>query len=110
MDSTFAYQGKARKLGYQTILELHRHHPLNLLPHRTYFLDIGLEDSMQRQKARGKEKDYFESEQGKFYLDLIDGYKDAAQEFPDRILTIPAAQDQQKVSSLILKDLEKIII
>ena len=39
IDSTLAYQGKARRLGYETVLTLHQHEPLNLLPHRTYFLE-----------------------------------------------------------------------
>ena len=91
VDSTLAYQGFARGLGLETILTLHQFAPLNLLPHRTYFLDIGLETSMERQKARGQEKDYFESEKQEFYQKLIDGYRELATLFPDRILKIDAS-------------------
>jgi len=73
IDSTLAYQGKARRLGYQTVLTLHQFDPLNLLPHRTYFLDIELETSFERQKIRGNAKDYFESQKQEFYQNLIDG-------------------------------------
>lgn len=108
IDSTLAYQGKARRLGYETVLTLHQHDPLNLLPHRTYFLDIGLKTSMARQKARGQEKDYFESQKAEFYQNLIDGYRDLAGMFPERILTVDAEKSAEEVSAVISKDLEKL--
>lgn len=109
IDSTLAYQGKARGLGYETILSLHQHNPLNLLPHRTFFLDIDLETSMERQKARGQEKDYFESQKHEFYQMLIDGYRELSDVFSDRIVKIDAKKSQEAVTKLILNDLEKIL-
>ncbi len=109
IDSTMAYQGKARRLGLETVLELHRHDPLNLLPHRTYFLDISLETSMERQKARGQEKDYFESEKTEFYLNLIDGYREMAQIFSERILTIDASKTPEEISKVIDLDLKQVL-
>lgn len=109
IDSTMAYQGKARGLGFETILELHRHDPLNLLPHRTYFLDIPLETSMERQKNRGQAKDYFESEKNEFYTNLIDGYQEMAALFSERILKIDASRSPSEVSKLIMSDLEQLL-
>ncbi len=109
MDSTLAYQGKARHLGLETIIDLHQHHPLCIVPHRTYFLDIDLNTSIKRQEARGQKKDYFESEKLEFHQKLIDGYREVARLFSQRILTIDATQKQEDVSQLILKDLEKLI-
>ena len=109
IDSTLAYQGKARKLGYETVLTLHQHDPLNLLPHRTYFLDISLETSMERQKARGNEKDYFESERNEFYQNLVDGYRDLSEIFPERIMKIDASKTPAEVTALIINDLEKFL-
>lgn len=109
IDSTLAYQGKARKLGLETVLELHRHDPLNLLPHRTYFLDISLETSHERQLKRGNAKDYFESEKTEFYNNLIDGYREMAQVFPERILKIDASVAPEEVSKVIAQDLETLL-
>jgi dTMP kinase len=109
MDSTLAYQGKARGLGIETVLELHRHEPLCLVPHRTYFLDINLETSHERQKLRGQEKDYFESEKNEFYQSLVDGYREMANIFPDRIMKIDASVDPSEVSDMIKKDLENLL-
>lgn len=109
IDSTLAYQGFARGLGVETILTLHQHNPLNLLPHRTYFLDIDLETSLERQKTRGGEKDYFESEKQEFYQKLIDGYRSLAELFPDRILKIDASVPMSSVTQLLKNDLGKIL-
>lgn len=109
IDSTLAYQGKARKLGYETVLTLHQHDPLNLLPHRTYFLDISLETSMKRQEARGNAKDYFESQKAEFYQNLLDGYRELADLFPERILKIDAEKSMEDVTKHIINDLETFI-
>jgi dTMP kinase len=109
VDSTLAYQGKARGLGYETILNLHKYDPLNLLPHRTYFLDISLETSMKRQEARGNKKDYFESEKLEFYQKLLDGYREVARLFDERILTISGEDDQETISNKIIADLGRIL-
>ncbi len=109
IDSTLAYQGKARKLGFETVLELHKHEPLSLIPHRTYLLDIDLKTSHERQKQRGQEKDYFESEKNEFYANLIDGYREAAELFSERILKIDATTKSEKVSAAIQADLERLV-
>lgn len=109
IDSTLAYQGKARRLGYETVLTLHQFEPLNLLPHRTYFLDIGLETSMERQRIRGNQKDYFESQKQEFYQNLLDGYREVSEIFPDRILKINAENTPDNVTQFIISDLEKIL-
>lgn len=109
IDSTLAYQGKARRLGFETILSLHQHHPLNLVPHRTYFLDISLETSLERQNKRGNTKDYFESQEGEFYMNLIDGYREVSQLFPERILKVNAEVTEAEVTKTIMSDLKGLL-
>ncbi len=109
IDSTLAYQGKARQLTYETVLNLHQNDPLNLLPHRTYFLDISLETSMKRQETRGNSKDYFESQLGEFYHRLVEGYRELSEIFSERICRINAEYSLEEVTALILEDLRRII-
>jgi dTMP kinase len=109
IDSTLAYQGEARGLGIETVLGLHKTEPLNLLPHRSYFLDIDLKTSLMRQEKRGQEKDYFESEKSEFYEKLIRGYRKVADLFSDRIMKIDASSEVDNVSKLILSDLERFV-
>lgn len=104
IDSSMAYQGKARGLGAQTVLDIHTHSPLNIFPNKTFYLEIDMQTSMNRQAARGNEKDYFEKENQVFYKNLIQGYEDCAQSFPERIEKIDASQTIETVSkSLICK-------
>lgn len=109
LDSTLAYQGRARRLGLDTVLTLHQHHPLCLVPHRTYFLDISLETSLERQKKRGQAKDYFESQAAEFHMNLIDGYREVAKVFSDRVRTVNAELSEKEVTDTILKDLQEFV-
>jgi dTMP kinase len=102
-DSTLAYQGEARGLGPMTVMELHNCYPLNLLPHKTFYLKIDLETSLERQKMRNQEKDYFESKDNEFHKKLIDGYECAAKIFPERIVTIEGKRDTEDVFEDIKK-------
>ncbi len=109
IDSTIAYQGFARGLGLETVLTLHQHNPLNLLPHRTYFLDIDFKTSLFRQSKRGNEKDYFESEKEEFYQKLISGYRALPELFPNRVLRIDASGTPESIKSEIMNDLRKFL-
>ncbi|MFZ4713660.1 MAG: dTMP kinase [Bacteriovoracaceae bacterium] len=103
MDSSIAYQGIARGLGFETIVKLHDYAPLNQRPDLTLYLKIDLETSQVRQKIRGNEKDYFEKENHLFYQKLIQGYDQCALAFPERISTVDAKQDPDEVFSEIKK-------
>ena len=97
LDSSIAYQGVARGLGVQTIIDLHSHKPLNIVPNKTFYLKIDIETSMDRQNARGAEKDYFEKEEKSFYQNLIDGYDQASELFSDRIEIIDAKRELEAI-------------
>jgi dTMP kinase len=105
LDSSLAYQGMARGLGIETILDIHSHEPLFYSPHLTFYLQVILETSIERQLKRGDEKDYFEKEKRDFFQQLIKGYDETATLFPDRIKVINAEHNQEKVSESILKHL-----
>ncbi len=107
LDSSIAYQGMARGLGIETILDLHEHPPLNTRPICTFYLQIDIETSMQRQQNRGNEKDYFEKENINFYQNLIDGYELASTRFPERIQIINGKSDQNKIHANILSALKE---
>lgn len=100
-DSTFAYQGEAGGLGLVEMIKLHAFPPLNLLPNLTFYLKIDLETSIERQRQRGQEKDYFESKNQEFYLKLIEGYDKLAKVNSERIKTINAQAGQSQVTQEI---------
>lgn len=101
IDSTLVYQGVARGLGLDKVLTLHQFSPLNILPHLTVYLQIDLKTSLERQLARGQEKDYFEKETENFYRDLINGHDELLHLFPQRITAINAKLDIDSVEAQI---------
>lgn len=109
IDSTLAYQGMARGLGFEPVLMMHQHFPLNIAPHKTFYLRIPLETSYRRQEMRNLPKDYFESKGGEFYDKLIQGYDTAAELFPERIEIIDGHLSQDQVFEAIKASLLKLL-
>ena len=107
IDSSLAYQGIARGLGLETILDLHKREPLNTTCHCTFYLSIDCDTSLSRQDSRGDVKDYFEKENKDFYESLIKGFEQAASIFPNRIVKIDGSLNTESVHSQILASLKK---
>lgn len=109
IDSTIAYQGVARGLGVENILKLHSFFPLNIMPHKTFYLKIDLETSLERQRMRNLPKDYFESRDNSFHEKLIEGYNLAAKIFPDRVATIDGSKLASEVYLKLKSQIDSII-
>ena len=80
LDATLAYQGFARGLGGERILELHARPPLDLRPDRTVLLDLDPEVALARARARNTSRGVdtaegrFESESLAFHRAVREGY------------------------------------
>lgn len=109
IDSSIVYQGIAGALGIEKVLQIHSLSPLNLFPHLTLYLKISVSTSIERMRKRNNEKDYFESRENAFFEDLINGYDDVAQLFPNRIKTIDGENSQQTVFALIQAQLDQLL-
>lgn len=110
IDSTLAYQGNARKLGFDTVLQSHLAFPLTLVPHLTFYLEIPADLSHGRQKIRNAPKDYFEKQGNDFYNNLVAGYEKACELFPERILRVNGNQDVEGVFNEIKGHLDRLIL
>lgn len=106
IDSSLAYQGIARGIGFDTILTIHSTPPLNYLPHQTFYLAITPDISQARQKSRGQTADYFEKEQIEFTRSLIDGFDKCTKAFPQRISSIDGTLNADEVFNSILTELK----
>lgn len=109
IDSSLVYQGHARGLGVAEVLEIHNIFPLNLVPHLTFYLRIGVEMSERRQKIRNAPKDYFEAKGVEFYKKLVVGYDLMHELFPNRILRLDAEGSLDEVTNLILGTMDKLL-
>ena len=109
IDSTLAYQGVARSLGMETVLQTHLSFPLTLTPHLTFYLRIPADLSHSRQKMRNAPKDYFEKQGQNFYDKLVEGYDRSAEIFTDRIKIINGNQDLDRVHQDIVAQVETLL-
>ncbi len=105
LDSSLAYQGWARGLGLDSILTIHQFHPLNTLPHLTFYLRISPEVSLARQKQRAQKADYFEQQDAAFYQKLVEGYDQLASLWPKRIVALDGTLPPPLIFTSILSSL-----
>ena len=86
IDSSLAYQGFARNIGVDRILEINRF-ALDYMPKVTYFFDVKPEIGLARIKGRDK-IDRLDLEEMAFHQSVYDGYVEIAKMYPKRIKTI----------------------
>jgi dTMP kinase len=105
IDSSLAYQGIARGLGVERVLELNLHATRGLLPDRTFLL---LLDPERASRRLGGEPDRIELEGSDFRAAVDAAYRSLAEMFPQRVFPIDAGRDPQQVAAEVrerLRDL-----
>jgi dTMP kinase len=103
VDSSLAYQGLARGLGVDPVLELNLAAVQGLLPDRTFLLLA--EPSLARQRT-GQERDRIEREDDAFRARVDAAYRELAERFPERIVAIDATGSPEEVSELVRGELQ----
>jgi dTMP kinase len=98
LDSSLAYQGIARGLGVDRVLELNLPAIRGHLPDRTYLLLIDPEESARRV---GDDGDRIEREDGDFRRRVDEAYRLLAQTFPQRIEQVDGTKPPADISKLI---------
>ena len=103
VDSSLAYQGIARGLGVDEVLELNRPGTRGLLPDRTFVLLLDANRSAER---LGGSRDRIESEQGGFAARVADAYRELAERFPERIVALDGGLPVEEIAAQVRVDLE----
>jgi dTMP kinase len=98
LDSSLAYQGIARGLGVDRVLELNLPAIHDHLPDRTYLLLIDPADAARRVGDGG---DRIEREDDEFRRKVDEAYRLLAQTFPQRIETVDAIRPPEEIAELI---------
>lgn len=105
VDSSLAYQGGARELGFEPVLAANEIALGGVWPDVTFWLDVPLETALGRVVARGAHPDRFESEETAFHQRVHDAYGALAERFPERILRLDAAAAPETVFAELLRSL-----
>jgi dTMP kinase len=98
VDSSLAYQGIARGLGVQRVLDLNAAAVDGLLPERTFVLLLEPGDVAAR---LGTDLDRIEREDEGFRDRVADAYGELVQLFPDRIVAIDGTLPAEEIAALV---------
>jgi len=104
-DATIAYQGYGRGLDIETVLELCLVATQRIAPDLTFLLDVPVELSAQRVRARGG-VDRVEREGAEFHARVRAGYLALARRFP-RIAVLDGAQPAAKLAADALTEIDR---
>ena len=105
IDSSLAYQGIARGLGVDPVLELNLQATRGLLPDKTVLLLVDPAKSRQRYT---ESPDRIERENDEFVAKVDRAYRELAELFPSRILAVDGSQEPKELARTIygqLRDL-----
>lgn len=95
IDSSVAYQGFARGLGEDRVLELNLMVTRGLLPERTFVVFLDADDAI----ARGSgEPDRIEREGAGFMRKVDEGFRVLAARFPERIVSLDGARSPDEIA------------
>ena len=96
VDSSLAYQGTARRMGMETIMEMNRAALGGVMPDLTVFFDLSPEKGILRKKNE-RTLDRLEEEKIDFHKRVYDGYKQLCLKYPERIKAIDADRSVEEV-------------
>jgi dTMP kinase len=97
VDSSLAYQGIARNLGVEEVLEVNLRATRGLLPDRTVLVLVDPEEALRRTHAY----DRIERESIEFHRSVDAAYRKLADLFPDRILTVDGTLRANEIAEQI---------
>jgi dTMP kinase len=98
LDSSLAYQGIARGLGVDPVLELNLAVVGGLLPDRTFVLLLDPAEAAGRSR---RDPDRIERESAEFHATLDRAYRELAERFPERIVALDGSQAPQELAARV---------
>jgi len=99
LDSSLAYQGAARGLGVETVLQVNRLAVDGRLPDLALVIDVPVALATSRRCAA---PDRIEAEGDGFLGRVADGYRDLAGMFPDRVRLVDGTGSRGQVHARVL--------
>ena len=105
IDSSLAYQGLARDLGVDRVLELNLQATRGLLPDRTFLVLIDPTEAARRARH---DPDRIEAEGLEFQITVDRAYRELAELFPNRITAIDGTQPAEELSRIVRDELRQL--
>ena len=108
LDSSLAYQGYGRNLGFDEVLSINLFAIDNTYPDMTIYLDVDEQVGLDRLQDRSF-KDRLDQESLEFHHRVSQGYREVLRRFKDRITVIDASKTKQEVIEASMKEILKLI-
>ena len=100
IDSSLAYQGYARGLGIDEVFAINQFAIYDCMPTLTLYFNIEPKKGLQRIMAnRDRERNRLDLENIQFHESVYEGYQILTDKYPERIKTLNADQEIEKVES-----------
>ena len=96
LDSSLAYQGYGRQIGFDDVLKINDFAIEGCFPDLTLFLDIDEEEGLKRIGDRAF-KDRLDQESIDFHHRVKQGYEEVLRRFPERIRIVDASRPVEEV-------------
>ncbi len=97
IDSSLVYQGYARGIGMDEIMEINRFAIDNYMPDMTIYFAIDAREGLARIKSRD-EINRLDVEQTNFHQKVQEGYELLCKQYPERIKVVDASKDPDTVA------------
>ena len=97
IDSSIAYQGYARHLGTQAIMDINRFAIEYKMPDLTIYLKLDPEIGLERISSNERDHNRLDAEEIDFHKDVVMGYNELSENYPNRIKTVDASQSPDRV-------------
>lgn len=110
IDSSLAYQGYARNLGEELVLQFNKYAVDNCMPEATVFLNMDPTNSWRKQKGKIIADDRLEMETEEFHLAVYKGFLELSKKYDRYISVIPQVDKTATAESIIGKLRERGII
>ena len=105
IDSSLAYQGYARGIGIEKVLEINMF-AREYLPKVTYFFDVTPEVGLARIQGRDK-IDRLDLETIDFHQKVYEGYKEVCRLYPERVKSINGERKIEEIIEEVYNDIKK---
>lgn len=106
-DSTIVYQGIARGLGKEKIIDMSLWTTGGLVPDLTFLLFLDVDRGEERIAGSLRDRDRIEMEEEKFKQKICEGYLELAREFDNRIVSVDAGQEIETVFKTIRENVDR---
>ena len=109
VDSSLAYQGFGRGLGYEKVFTINQYAIEGCLPDLTLFIDVPPKIGLKRVFSNQRKVDRLDLETLEFHEKVYQGYQYLAKTYPDRIKVIDGTKSLEEVIEASLTWINQII-